>query len=107
MLGEHPGSRVEGLPVGLLQWEGGQTDPQHDIGLLLFSVGDVLAIAIATVADHNISGLQVEMGELFSTFAVSDPHLGHAASVQIVGQVRPPIIATAANLAQASGIKEQ
>ena len=67
----------------------------------------MLAIAIATVADHNIIGLEVEMGELFSTFAVSDPHLGHAASVQIVSQVSPPIIATAANLAQARGIKEQ
>ena len=85
MLAEYPGGRVEGLGVVLLQWEGRQTDPQHHIGLVLLGVGDVLAIAIATVADHYIIGLQLEMGQLFSTFAVSDAHLRHAPGQQVVG----------------------
>jgi hypothetical protein len=47
------------------------------------------------------------MRQLLRTSAISDPHLRHPTSAEIVGQVRTPIIATAANLAQARSINQQ
>ena len=106
MHSQQPAQRIERLAALILEREGRQGDAQHHIGVLAAGRGEVVAVAIAIVGHRDIARLQAEVGQLFRPFAIGDQNLAHARLEQVVGQMGAPIVATAADLAQAGGIDQ-
>ncbi len=88
----------------VLKREGVRMDAQHDVALLAAHIQQIVAVAIAAVADVDIARCDREMPQAFGGVAVGDDHLAHTPSQEVITQMRAPIVATSAGVGQAGSI---
>jgi hypothetical protein len=65
------------------------------------------AAAIATVGDDDVAWQEHEELERFGGVPISDAHIDQASAQQVIAQMHPPVVSTAAGLLEPGGIDEQ